>query len=69
MHDSMAAIAIELIWARMNDFETTLPLDVEKIIARKQSTLNRRLARSARRSGTGWRVRASRSATGAETLQ
>lgn len=37
MYDSMARITIEPTWARMNDFETTLPLEVEKIIARKQS--------------------------------
>ena len=33
MYDSMARITVELTWARLNDFETTLPRDVEKIIA------------------------------------
>ena len=36
MYDSMARITITPVWARLNDFETTLPREVEKIIARKQ---------------------------------
>lgn len=35
MYDSMARITIEPNWARLNDFETTLPRDVERIIASK----------------------------------
>jgi len=31
----MARITIEPTWARLNDFETTLSKDVERIIARK----------------------------------
>ena len=36
MYDAMARITVELTWARMNDFETTLPREVEKIISQKQ---------------------------------
>ena len=38
MYQSMAVITIELTWARLNDFETTLPKAVEEIIAARQST-------------------------------
>ncbi len=33
MYDSMARITIELTWARLNNFETKLPGDVEKIVS------------------------------------
>ena len=36
MYESMARITIELTWARMNDFEATLPREVEKLIAQKK---------------------------------
>lgn len=36
MYDAMARITVELTWARMNDFETSLPREVEKVISRKQ---------------------------------
>ncbi len=35
MYDSMAQIAITPTWARLNDFETTLPKAVEDVIRRK----------------------------------
>ena len=38
MYDTMARITIELTWARLNDFETTLPKEVERILARKHSS-------------------------------
>ena len=35
MYDSMARITITPTWARLNDFETTLPKDVERIARQK----------------------------------
>ena len=35
LYDSMARITVEPTWARMNDFETTLPKDVERAIANR----------------------------------
>ena len=35
MYDSMARIMITPTWARLNDFETTLPKDVERIARQK----------------------------------
>jgi hypothetical protein len=35
LYDQMARLTIEPTWARLNDFETTLPRDVERIAARK----------------------------------
>ena len=35
MYDSMARITIEPTWARLNDFETTLPKEVERLLARQ----------------------------------
>ena len=37
MYAQMARITIEPTWARLNDFETTLPREVERIIARKSA--------------------------------
>ena len=34
LYDSMARITIEPTWARLNDFETTLPRDVERALAK-----------------------------------
>ena len=34
MYDRMARISIEPTWARLNDFETTLPREVERVVAR-----------------------------------
>ncbi len=35
MYDSMARITIEPTWASLNDFETTLPKEMERLLARK----------------------------------
>ncbi len=35
MYDSMAMITVEPTWARLNDFESTLPKDVERAASRK----------------------------------
>lgn len=35
LYDSMARITIEPTWARLNDFETTLPKDVERLISER----------------------------------
>ena len=35
LYDHMARITIELTWARLNDFETSLPREVERVAARK----------------------------------
>ena len=36
MYESMARITIRPTWARLHDFETTLPREVERIIARSR---------------------------------
>ena len=36
MYDSMVKITIQPTWARLNDFETSLPRDVEQVIAARE---------------------------------